>query len=273
MPPPRASTHKRTYCRQQRPPPPPFCLPSFSLTNLFLFLCRILSEPKNPALYTNRAMTRLKMGTWDSVVADCSTCIELAPANMKAHYYLAQAQAGLGDFDTGLKSALRAYELCRETNDKSMGTVAGVVLRCKKERWEARERRRARQGQELEADLARLLARERDDMIGAEPDETEKRAIAEDAEAKASMLRQVFERARSQDHKKREVPDWAIDDIGFGIMVDPVMVRPLPQSQALETPIPLLFVADSITAHRLRRANHTSGPPSWSTSAASPPTP
>jgi STIP1 family protein 1 len=185
----------------------------------------IISEPKNAALYTNRAMTRLKLGYWDSVISDCNACIALAPSSMKAHFYLAQAQSSLGDPDTALSSALRAYELCRDTGDKSLPTVAGVVLRCKKDRWDARERRRAREARDLEEEVVRMLGAERDALLAEEADGTERRAIEEESDGKVARLREVFERARKQDDRRREVPDWAIDDISFGIMVDPVITK------------------------------------------------
>jgi len=34
----------------------------------------------------------------------------------------------------------------------------------------------------------------------------------------------VFERARPKAERRRQVPDWAIDDISFCVMVDPVIV-------------------------------------------------
>jgi STIP1 family protein 1 len=49
-------------------------------------------------------------------------------------------------------------------------------------------------------------------------------------------LRDVFERARAESDKRREVPEWAIDDISFGIMVDPVVVRLSHSQQSLPNP-------------------------------------
>jgi hypothetical protein len=37
-------------------------------------------------------------------------------------------------------------------------------------------------------------------------------------------MRDVFEKARPKEEKRRQVPDWAIDDISFCVMVDPVIV-------------------------------------------------
>jgi STIP1 family protein 1 len=187
----------------------------------------IIAEPKNPALYTNRAMARLKLGYWESVIADCTACLALSPANMKAHFYLGQAQLAIKDFDAALTNVLRAHELCVAAGDKSLAAVTTVVLRCKKERWDDRERRRAREALDLERELLDLLAADRATMLADAPadDPIERQTIEEDSDNKAARLRDVFERARAESDKRREVPEWAIDDISFGIMVDPVVTK------------------------------------------------
>ena len=169
-------------------------------------------------------MARLKLQHWDSVISDCNTCLALAPSNMKANYYLAQAQLAIRDYDAALESANKAHELCATTNDRSLAAVTGLVLRAKKERWESREKRRTREAVDLERELRELLQSRRDQLLASEPDEAEKDTIREETDAKAELLKDMFERARAQAGVRREVPEWAIDDISFGIMVDPVIV-------------------------------------------------
>ncbi|KAL6872829.1 HSP90 associated protein [Trichoderma novae-zelandiae] len=192
-----------------------------------LYSKAIIADPKSPALYTNRAMARLKLGHWDSVISDCDACLALSPGNMKAHYYLAQAQLALRDFDGALANALEAHKLCAATNDKSLAAVTSMVLRCKKERWADREKKRLRLEREVEDKMLELLRKDRDEMLMAvaPEDEAERRAIEDEADEKMKTLSDVFEAARAQNQKKREVPDWAIDDIGFDIMVDPVITK------------------------------------------------
>ena len=186
----------------------------------------IIADPSSPALYTNRAMARLKLALWDSVVSDCQACLELSPTNMKAQYYLAQAYLALSDAGSALAHALKAHALCVATNDKSLAAVTAVVLRAKKERWDARERARRRETDDLRRLLEDLLKRRRDeDVADAGDDAMEREAIEEEAIAQAQRMRDVFERANahSEDHTKH-VPEWVVDDISFGIMVDPVIV-------------------------------------------------
>lgn len=184
----------------------------------------IIADPSNPALYTNRSMARLKLDMWDSVTSDCKACLELAPNNMKGHYYLAQAELALKAYDDAVNHAKRAHEICIENNDKSISAVTALVLRCKKERWEDRERRRIREGVQLETQVLSLMEAERDRELKDSKDESERKEIFGDWEAKLGQLRETFERARNESEKRREVPDWVIDDITFGIMVDPVIV-------------------------------------------------
>lgn len=186
----------------------------------------IIADSKNPALYTNRAMARLKLGYWDSVIADCDACLALAADNMKANYYLAQAQAALRDFDAALASALRAHALCAATNDKSLAAVTALVLKCKKDRWDERERRRVRETRQLETEVLGLLESDKHTAMADAMDEMEQKEIEEESDAKASRLKTIFERAREDFERRREVPEWAIDDISFGIMVDPVTASP-----------------------------------------------
>lgn len=171
-------------------------------------------------------MARLKLDLWDSVTADCVTCIALAPNNMKAHYYLSQAQLALADYDSALESAQRAHQLCVKTNDRSLGPVTSLVLRCKRDRWQDRQKRLAREGQELEEDLVRLLHRQRDDMLDDEEmtDPMQREMIEEECHHKISLLRDLLGRARKPSEQQKQVPEWVIDDISFGVMVDPVMV-------------------------------------------------
>jgi STIP1 homology and U-box containing protein 1 len=185
----------------------------------------IIADPRNPALYTNRAMARLKLELWDAVIMDCQSCLALAPENMKAFYYLAQAQLALHIYDDALENALAAHVLCAKTNDKSLTAITGQVLKCKKERWDAMENRRMREGQQLEQEVLNLMAKERDEDLKGEKDDTTREEVRQEWEAKIKMIQTVFEKARqSQERKRPSPPDWAIDDISFGVMIDPVMV-------------------------------------------------
>ncbi|KAF5647280.1 benzoate 4-monooxygenase cytochrome P450 [Fusarium sp. NRRL 52700] len=190
-----------------------------------LYSKAIIADPKNPALYTNRAMARLKLSYWDSVITDCEACLQLTPDNMKARYYLAQAQIALRDYDAALENALHAHKLCADTGDRSLAAVTALVLRCKKERWDNLEKKRVRESQDLERKMLELLTKDKEAMLAEADDGMEKQEIEEESDANIERMKEIFERARADGEKKREVPDWAIDDISFGFMVDPVMTK------------------------------------------------
>jgi STIP1 homology and U-box containing protein 1 len=170
-------------------------------------------------------MARLKLKLWDSVISDCKECLKLAPDSMKAHYYLSQAHQALEAYEEALQHALTAHKLCVKTNDKSMAAVTSQVLRCKKDRWADQDKRRRRETSSLELEVATMMEQERDAALEDEGlRDSERREIREEWERKMEILRGVFEKSRAAHEQRRKVPDWAIDDISFGIMHDPVIV-------------------------------------------------
>lgn len=216
----------------------------------------IIADPKNPALYTNRAMARLKLDQWDSVITDCEACLQLTPENMKARYILAQAQLALGDYDASVANALHAHKLCVTTNDRSLAALTALVLKCKKERWDHLEKKRVREAKDLEREVLQLLGNEKDNALAGTDDAMERQEIEEETDAKIARMKDIFEKARADSEKQREVPDWAIDDISFGFMVEPVMVSFTPRSTKT-WPLTNSF--------RPRLESHTSDHPSWHT--------
>ncbi|KUI63525.1 STIP1 and U box-containing protein 1 [Cytospora mali] len=191
-----------------------------------LYSQAIIADPKDPRLYTNRAMARVKLQRWEDAISDCQTCLSLSPDNMKALFQMAQAQIELKDFDVALENAQRAHEIAARTEDKSLGAVTQLVLRCRKERWDSRERARLRQGCELEREVLELLVREAEQAVAeCADDEGERRDVQAEWDAKIATMRSTFQLARGEQGKRRTVPDWAIDDITFSIMVDPVITK------------------------------------------------
>lgn len=219
----------------------------------------LIADPKNQALYTNRAMARLKLELWDAVVSDCQDALALNPESMKASYYLSQALLPLRDFDGAVTAALHAHAKCVETGDRSLAAVTAQVLRCKKERWEHKEKVRIRESQYLEQETLEMMSGARDRALEAAQGEAERDELVAEWENKLAELKSVFEKSRTKDQQRREVPDWVIDDISFGIMVDPVIVS------VSHAPVPA--ERHDLTFDRRSRASHTSEHPSWSTCA------
>jgi len=212
-----------------------------------LYSKAIIADPTNPLLYTNRAMSRLRLSLWDSVISDSLESISLLPENMKGYYYLAQAQIALHHPNEALQSALQAHEFCVRANDKSITAITALVLRCKKEKWEIREKMRLRGRNTLLEELLQLLDNKKEqeiqDQVSAhgkdghdernedkelrEEYEEKQKEIEKEHDDKVEELRRVFEKAGSigEDGKRRKVPDWCVDDISFGVMLDPVVTK------------------------------------------------
>lgn len=172
-------------------------------------------------------MARCRLQNWVDAVTDCQTCLTISPDNSKAAFYLAEAQLGLRDYDNALESAKRAYELFSHSEDgvKSLGLATKLVLRCKKERWEDKERRRSRERSNLERELIESLENERRTAVSMTRGEAEAAEVRKEWDTKIETLRATFQLAAGEGAKRREVPDWAVDDITFGIMVDPVVTK------------------------------------------------
>ncbi len=196
---------------------------------------------------------RINLEMWDAAADDGRTCLDLSRDNFKALYYLGQAEAGLHDYEGAVTHSQRAYDLCVGADNKSLGKIATFLLMCKKARWEDRERRRQRAMVPLENEIVVLLVRERDAALaefdaevqagapssgGDAAADSERSEIRAEWEAKIAQLRDTFERARSDAERRRKVPEWAIDDITFGFMVDPVVVSLSLPSSAPLPPVP-----------------------------------
>ena len=170
------------------------------------------------------------MSLWESAIADCNECLKVQPDSMKAHFYLAQAHLEMNNIDVALDHALKAYDICAATNDKSLTAIVGQVLKCKQEKWAHLEKLRRRERADLEAEVLAMMERDRDQALQSsrDLDATEgvsEQDIREEWDKKMEAMRDVFETSRAADQKKRQVPEWAIDDITFGFMHDPVITK------------------------------------------------
>jgi len=158
---------------------------------------------------------------------------------MKAHFQLAQAQIALHDPAPALESAKLAHKLCVDeviTGGKggsSIGPITELVLRCKKEAWEVRETERERKRGGLLGEVLEGLRRDEEAYVGVlrqEGKEYEVEGVRKSFEGKREEVRRVFEGlgAVGSVARRRKVPDWCLDDITFSVMLDPVVVCPLP---------------------------------------------
>ncbi|CBX90794.1 hypothetical protein LEMA_P058280.1 [Plenodomus lingam JN3] len=222
----------------------------------------IQKNSANPLLFTNRANARLKLEKWEGVIDDSIRSIELLKDNMKAFFYLdetcpsiaillssqnecnakmttAQAQLAINHPNEALSSALMAYQLCTNSTQQTSNaaTISALVLRCKKAKWDIRERERVRRRGGLLADLEAMLEtqykKDMDDIdarieaneVTRVAGQEEKAERKSDFEKKRDDLRTAFAISDPENQQKREVPDYLVDGITFEIMHDPVVTK------------------------------------------------
>lgn len=153
----------------------------------------------------------------------------------------AQAQLAVNHPNEALSSALKAYEYCtkstQQTTFSNAALISQHVLKCKKRKWEIRERERIRRRGNLLSDLEVMLERdhkkELDDvdarMESGEISRTEGHEEKEDRriefEKRLDDLRTAFAISDPSNQQKREVPDYLVDGITFEVMHDPVVTN------------------------------------------------
>ncbi|PNS18711.1 Methylenetetrahydrofolate reductase 1 [Sphaceloma murrayae] len=217
----------------------------------------ILKFSRNPILFTNRAFSRIKLQRWEGAVDDCLKSIEITGHghNFKAYFYLgmssntpttrrSQAQLALHHPHEALSSALTAYDQAmypkppnKQAGIDSMSAIVSLVIKCRKAKFEARQREiQKRRGDllgELEeaienkkrTELADVEKQLQEAQLGPVAADEQRKEIEVLSERKVDQLKSVFAVADPSNHAKREVPDWAIDTISFELMHDPVVTR------------------------------------------------
>lgn len=111
------------------------------------------------------------------------------------------------------------------------------MLRCKKEKFRARDRERLRRQGELRAELEEMLEKQRQQDLDLVAEELHRGKLGQveaserseevrgNYEKKINSLRTVFEIAEPQNNTPREIPDHLVDMITFEPMHDPVITK------------------------------------------------
>lgn len=132
-----------------------------------------------------------------------------------------------------------AYELCTNSAQQTSNaaTISALVLKCKKAKWDIRERERIRRRGGLLADLEAMLEtqykKDTDDIdarmetseLSMTEGQEEKAERKTEFEQKRDDLRTAFAISDPDHQQKREVPDYLVDGITFEIMHDPVVTK------------------------------------------------
>ncbi|XP_055019096.1 sperm-associated antigen 1A-like, partial [Boleophthalmus pectinirostris] len=86
-------------------------------------------QPKECAVYTNRAICFLRLNRFEEAKLDCDSALELDPSNKKAFYRRALAHKGLKDYlsaSTDLQEVLQLDPNVREA-EQELETVTGLL--------------------------------------------------------------------------------------------------------------------------------------------------
>lgn len=189
------------------------------VTITILTLRRIQKNPNEPSFFNNRALVRIKQGSWAGAEHDARIAAELfGPKNqaaIKSNYYLAQALLGLQRPAAAFEVALEAYKKSIETRSPNSEPLSKIILRSKQAIWATKETARLREQNEtlkqveqllegeLEAELSRLReSLERGD-IGEVGFTEDQKILKEEASKRLSDVRFAFASAYGGELKER----------------------------------------------------------------------
>ncbi|RMZ76652.1 hypothetical protein DV738_g4824, partial [Chaetothyriales sp. CBS 135597] len=200
----------------------------------------ILTVSRNdPKIFTNRALTRIRLQDWAGAETDARKAIELhgdkTNITMKPHFYLAQALLQQRRIGEALAEALQAYQICLETKDSSAEVISQHILRIKKMQWQTKETLRIRRmehtlalletllEERLQKDLTELEERFKRGEIGETGRDEEKAELEKEADERRHEVREKLGNPTMPNTADRVVPDYLIDPITFEVMHDPVI--------------------------------------------------
>ncbi|CEL01412.1 Putative U-box domain protein [Aspergillus calidoustus] len=205
-----------------------------------LFSQAILKNPREPTFFTNRALTRIKLGKWEGVEQDARIAIDLygqkSASSLKSRWYLAQALLGLQRPQEAYDVAIDAYRASLAGKNPQSENLSKVILRAKQAIWAAKESARLHQMNHtlakveslIEADLKSALADVQGQLDRGEIGETgfheDQKALRDEAQENIKNVREAFRISTNGEVQERIVPDYLIDGITFEIMHDPVII-------------------------------------------------
>ncbi|KAL9113005.1 MAG: hypothetical protein Q9227_002870 [Pyrenula ochraceoflavens] len=255
--PPRPNLHRDTPPPRPRPEAPceakkPDPSPSMALKELgnehfkagryaeaeVLYSQAITQNSTRPQLFSNRALTRLRLSNNLGAEDDAQKAIDLYgpknPSAMKSYYFLAQAQLAVNHPMDALNNAKIAYGMCIEQKGKDVEAMSQFILRTKQEVWRRAETIRLRGADDTLKEIEELLEdrcgqelqavqqRFENEEIGETGRDEEQEVIKKEAQERLNTVRQAFAQGK-EILQERVIPDYLIDGITFEIMHDPVV--------------------------------------------------
>lgn len=202
----------------------------------------IQKNPSDPKYFTNRALCKLRLRRWDDVCQDCRHALDLDGINVKAYFFLGQAQLEQELYDESITSLKKAHDLAKEQKLNFGDDIASALRVAKKKKWNTQEEKRILQEVELQTYLNQLMLEDRErklQQLNKEEDrnEDEEEEVKEDVKEGLQEQKQHIEKDHNRHLKelnelfatvddrrrKREVPDYLCGKISFELMREPVI--------------------------------------------------
>jgi len=117
----------------------------------------ICFDPAEAVYYTNRAMCHRRKASWEAVVADCTTALQLDDTSIKGHYLLGVALDSEGHHERAASHLLRALDLCKERTVSYKEDIQRAMYTARKRQWAEAQPAAEAQVEMTEALVARLL--------------------------------------------------------------------------------------------------------------------
>jgi STIP1 homology and U-box containing protein 1 len=170
----------------------------------------IQQDSSNAKLFSNRALTRIKLQDWQGAEQDSRTAIRIygeqkrENESMKSYYYLAQALLNLRKPAEALERAKYAYSICLQIHDSSSEVLSQFILKTKQAHWQSKESARLRElnetlgavedllDQQLEKELADVEWKFAKQEIGETGRDEEKASLKREAEDRRRVIRDAF---------------------------------------------------------------------------------
>ncbi|XP_072028308.1 E3 ubiquitin-protein ligase CHIP-like isoform X2 [Amphiura filiformis] len=197
-------------------------------------------NPSDPRFFTNRALCKLRLRRWDDVCQDCRHALDLDGVNVKAYFFLGQAQLEQDLYDEAITSLKKAHDLAKEQKLNFGDDIASALRAAKKKKWINLEEKRIQQEVELQSYLNRLMLEDKDRQLQKlkdSPNEDEKEGKEEEVKEGLEEQKQQTESDYNKHvqelnelfatiddrRRKREVPDYLCGKISFELMREPVI--------------------------------------------------
>lgn len=125
----------------------------------------ISKDPEVASYYSNRALCHLKLQQWTQTTQDCRRALEIDSNSIKAHFFLGQALAELGNYDDSLKHLQKAHELAKINKMNFGDDITYQIRLMRRRRWSKIEHDNEVLEDQLHLYLMKLIDKDRENNL------------------------------------------------------------------------------------------------------------